>query len=343
MAGNMNIKDKIPLIVAVLLGLLSIIAINKYIQAKVSLPEGQKAKIIVAKTFIGKKNEIVLNDLTTKVIPVKALSQVSITVPLGNAPAEQREIQRMKMVLVGRKPVRNISPGEPILWTDLVDDEAERLSKLLKADTRGIAVPVNQVTAVGFNIMPGDHVDVIATLEPQALNMFGNITRVRQNSENYAMAPADSSGPTTHLIMQDVEVLAVGQNYNAIPSDNAYFSNQTPDNYSTVTLEVTVEEAVLLSHVRRLGTISFILRPLRSLNRLKNPGFIQVDDKNISQNINILDEYRATKIEKMSAAIKEEALKKEASQKKAMENVNESVNKNQIKKTNQPKSEKGKK
>jgi pilus assembly protein CpaB len=342
MAGNMNIKDKIPLIVAVILGLLSIIAINKYIQAKVSLPEGQKAKIIVAKNYIAKKQEITLNDLQTKVIPVKALSQVSITVPLGNTPAEKREAYRMKMLLVGRKPVRNVSPGEPILWTDLVDDEAERLSKLLKTDTRGIAVPVNQVTAVGFNIMPGDHVDVIATLEPQALNMFGNLTRVRQN-DNYTMAPADSSGPTTHLIMQDVEVLAVGQNYNAIPSDNAYFSNQTPDNYSTVTLEVTVEEAVLLSHVRRLGTISFILRPLKSLNRLKNPGFIQVDDKNISQNINILDESRATKIEKMSAAVKEEALKKEASQKKALEKINENVNKDKIKKTNQPKSDKGNK
>ena len=100
---------------------------------------------------------------------------------------------------------------------------------------RALAVSVDQVVAVGGLLLPGDQVDVIATLDT---------------------GEEDDGGrkPTSQVIIENVKVLSVGQNYDQHASEEAVGEAQT------VNLEVHPDEAPTLTLATEEGNIRLMLR-----------------------------------------------------------------------------------
>jgi pilus assembly protein CpaB len=157
---------------------------------------------------------------------------------------------------VGQAARVAIAQGEQIT-PDKVGSPAKSangLNSVLPQGMRAIAVGVEQVTAVGGNLLPGDRVDVIGVF----------------NSADQS----NNSAVTVSTILQNVEILAVAQEAQtpvAAPasgsSDQSSTSGQVPSGVktnagaSTVTLAVDPQQAELLAGVQQTaGRIFLTLR-----------------------------------------------------------------------------------
>ncbi|QSH40977.1 Flp pilus assembly protein CpaB [Lentisphaerota bacterium ZTH] len=284
-----TLKDKLPLITAIILGILSVVAIQRYLAMKTQARKIEQGSILVAAGDISKGTELTQNMLTTRKLPVTAISTVCITVPSDNSPAAVQETTRKKMMLSGRVVKRMLKAGEAIHWTDLQEPSRETLSDKLSAGHRAISIAVDTVTSVGNNIIPGDHVDVIATMQPKidAMSPVSTVEILQALSNNRPLrSPAAKVAaplPTTKVILQNVPVIAVGQDISM-----GYEVNQlhgSPGRYSNITLDVSLEQAVLLTHARQQGAISFILRPRGSFDTLPTTRLIEIDNNNMNKYI----------------------------------------------------------
>ncbi len=137
---------------------------------------------------------------------------------------------------VGKISTGDIAAGEEIIKEKLVGEKEKvaRLAYNIPLNKRAIAIGVNEIAAVSFNIQPGDHVDVIATIDIET--------------------PGSSGDPaTTVLILQDIEVLSVGVKGAAADKEN-------PGAVNTLTLAVTPEQARPLVLASERGSIRLMLR-----------------------------------------------------------------------------------
>jgi len=151
-------------------------------------------------------------------------------------------------LVVGEVSTVTIGAGEQITGLKigtLVPDQG--LSGVVVPGMRAVSVRVDETTAVGGNLLPGDHVDIVAT------------TRIE-------VAPGlaeDEYILRTTTVLQDVEVLSVAQEAQKPAAQAAttedgdagsasYTSGQLPDdineqpNASTLTLMLTPEQVMVL-------------------------------------------------------------------------------------------------
>lgn len=128
---------------------------------------------------------------------------------------------------------------EPILPQKLVmKGETGFMAALLTPGMRAISVEISTESASGGFILPDDRVDVILTYDVQVATSEAVVDR-----------------PVTETILQNVRVLAIDQVFSQGESESASQIG------NTATLEVNPEEAELIAHAQRLGTISLSLRP----------------------------------------------------------------------------------
>ncbi|MCF7854273.1 MAG: Flp pilus assembly protein CpaB [Candidatus Pacebacteria bacterium] len=285
-----KLKDKIPLLVAIVFGLIAVLAVNHYVKRQTETPEVEKANIIVSTADLQPGERIEQEDIGTEAIPAKMVSQVHITLPGGRSPMEADEAQRTKMRLIGRKVARKIPAGEAILWSDLTGATPTTLASKLQEGLRAVSVPVDDVSAVGLNVVPGDRVDILATLRPKLGQGIGSLIAA---AEKGGELPGKGVHTVTVMLMQNVGVLATGTDH----TPPGVVTGKSVRGYSTLTLQVTPKEAALLTHARQHGEMSFILRHPESLDRLASPSEAQVTNEQINEKISNLDTRRAELIE----------------------------------------------
>jgi len=125
--------------------------------------------------------------------------------------------------IIGKRVVKDIKRG--LLRYDYFTDEpVQRLAAGIQLKNRLMTIPVNQISAAGFFIEPGSRVDIVATY---------------QFAENGNKGGMQEKKRVTKIIQQNVRVLAVGN----ITTRGAYLET---GQYSTVTIEVTPEQAEIL-------------------------------------------------------------------------------------------------
>ncbi|HHU33081.1 MAG: Flp pilus assembly protein CpaB [Zhaonellaceae bacterium] len=124
--------------------------------------------------------------------------------------------------------------GEQVLKSRLVgaDDTKEGLAYKIPKGYRAVAIQINEVSGVGYNIRPSDRVDIMATFDFQIEEQNREITQ-------------------TSLILQNIEVLAMARNMN---------SDETQGEVNTVTLAVSPLEAGKLIQASERGSIRLLLR-----------------------------------------------------------------------------------
>jgi pilus assembly protein CpaB len=136
--------------------------------------------------------------------------------------------------LVGRVLLSKVVKNEAVLSTKLASREAgSGMASLLPENMRAAAVRVDDVVGVAGFIHPDDHVDVIVTMHPE------------------------KGGETTsRVILQNVRVLAVGQQLGVEEQKR----NQAMP-VTVATLLVSTEESEMLALASAQGRLLLTLRP----------------------------------------------------------------------------------
>jgi len=133
--------------------------------------------------------------------------------------------------LVGRSIVYPVASGQPILGSYLAaPGSGIGLTAKIPEGMRATAVRSDEVIGVAGFLFPGSHVDVLVTFRSDA-----------------GMTPA------TQIVLQDVEVLTTGQNFQPDPQGKAQSA-------SVVTLLLTPQDAQKVVLAGSQGSIQFVLR-----------------------------------------------------------------------------------
>ena len=131
-----------------------------------------------------------------------------------------------------------IFAGEPIRDAKLVRSDRGFLSAILPPGMRAVAVRVNAASTAGGFILPNDRVDVIL---------------IRQSSGGAV------SGATSETILTNVRVLAIDQTVESVTDDK----KSVVVAQDTATLELSPEDAELITQAQQVGTISLSLRSIK--------------------------------------------------------------------------------
>jgi pilus assembly protein CpaB len=135
--------------------------------------------------------------------------------------------------VVGRGLIVSVVKGEPILPAKLASKEAGAgLPPVIPEGMRAVSVRVNEVIGVAGYVLPGTHVDVIATASPTQ----------------------QSTDMTSKVVLANVLVLTAGTRIEQDQKDGK------PIQVTVVTMAVTPEQAELLALASTEGKIQLALR-----------------------------------------------------------------------------------
>lgn len=190
-------------------------------QAPAPAPEAPPmGKVVVAKTKLRFGNELTPDNLRIVAWPADALPEGSFS----SVPDLFEGASR-------RVALRTIEPNEPVTKLKVSGFGGKAsLSNVITPGMRAVSIRVNEALGVAGFVLPGDRVDVMLTREDRG----------------------SSRTPMTHILLQDVRVLAVDQ---AIEGQA-----EGPKIVDTVTVEVTIDQVQKLILAQRVGTITLTLR-----------------------------------------------------------------------------------
>lgn len=135
-----------------------------------------------------------------------------------------------------------IEPNEPVLLAKLSGPNGRAtLSNLLAPGMRAVTIKTDEIAGVGGFVAPGDRVDVVLTRDA------GEILEVAGNAQG-----ASGSSIATEIVVENAKVLTVGQG-----ADTRQISPQV---VSSVTIEVTADQAQKVALARNIGALSLSLR-----------------------------------------------------------------------------------
>jgi pilus assembly protein CpaB len=220
----MKLRAIIMLSLALILGLASVLLARSWLAGQ----QPAKAEATAAPTQVvvassGLEFGTRLNRLSLREVPW----------PAGSVPAGSfSKIDDLVGSGQERIVLRSIEANEPVLDSKLTaPGERATLSTVLPKDKRAITIRVNDVLGVAGFVLPGDRVDVLLT---------------RTN-------PGESmSSSTTNVMLQSIRVLGVDQEAND--------RKDKPTVAKAVTLEVSPDEAQMLTLGAQVGSLSLALR-----------------------------------------------------------------------------------
>jgi pilus assembly protein CpaB len=143
-----------------------------------------------------------------------------------------------------------IEANSMILASDFaVTRTANTLASRIPPGERAMAIPVDSISGVSGLLRPGDRVDILGTFpvsgEDQVVRSAGG---------------GESVGYMTITLLQNVTLLAVGQEISGISAGGQQGSGRARGGYSTVTASVTIGEAELLTIAQTRGELVLLLR-----------------------------------------------------------------------------------
>jgi pilus assembly protein CpaB len=202
------------------------------VEASVPAPSLPTAEVLVASKEIEPGRALDVESVRWEVWPQTSVAEAFIT------KTEQPDIGKAIEGYVVRAP---IVTGQPITESFVVRaDKAGFLAALIKPGMRAVSIVVAPETGAGGFILPNDRVDIIITRDMQDQS-GGNAKLVRSDT-----------------ILRDVRILAIDQtSQTQVSKDGQQWAVG-----KTATLELTPNQAELVGHAARQGTLSLALRAL---------------------------------------------------------------------------------
>ena len=221
----MKLRAIVMLSLALILGLASVLLARSWLAGqqpvKAEVAAAAPTRVVVATSGL---------EFGTR---LTRLSLREVAWPTGSVPAGSfAKIDDLVGAGQERIVLRSIDANEPVLDSKLTaPGERATLSTVLPKDKRAITIRVNDVLGVAGFVLPGDRVDVLLT---------------RTN-------PGESmSSSTTNVMLQSIRVLGVDQEAND--------HKDKPTVAKAVTLEVSPDEAQMLTLGAQVGSLSLALR-----------------------------------------------------------------------------------
>jgi len=228
-------SNKKVLILALVCGLLTAVALNFYLKSvKEAAQNVQTRKVAVALSRIPARTLVTADMVSLKNVPVDFVHQNAV-----NDTA----------LVVGNTTRAEIEAGEQILHSKMVPkkNNGATLTYSVPLGLRAISIKVDEQSGVAGLLSPGDRVDVMGTIDGEIYNTDLNIPPIKVTK--------------THLILQNMEVLAVGKNYSAPDPQQGDKSKEGQNQgVSTVTLAVPAEKMQFLVAVADKGKVTLALR-----------------------------------------------------------------------------------
>ena len=205
---------------ALIFGLLAAVSVSRYLSNAQAFSKDM-TNVAVAKVPI---------PVGTKIIPeqVMMVQFPKESTPDGTFAAVDK--------LTGRVAVVNIGAREPITDSRLAPEgTAGGLSAVIPEGYRAMTVKVDDVVGISGFIMPGTLVDVVVVITPEG-------------------ATNGTAGPISKIVLQNIKVLANGQNIDK--PENQRDANSV----KAVTLQVTPEQAEKLALASSEGRLQLVMR-----------------------------------------------------------------------------------
>jgi pilus assembly protein CpaB len=200
----------------------------------------QKVEIIVLTEDISTGKDITEKNVVFKAWPRSALFPGLIV---------KKKDQTTPLDAVKGKVVRDLKKGEPLTRSALIDGSKETfLAASLEKGYRAMAIKVNAETAAGGFMGPGDYADILLTYATN-IRWYGDD---REQANQVIDDNIDKQA--TEIILENIKVLAVDQTMQR--------ETQKIKVGKTVTVQVTPEQAEILTMASRMGTLSLTLRGL---------------------------------------------------------------------------------
>ncbi|MBN1659319.1 MAG: Flp pilus assembly protein CpaB [Anaerolineae bacterium] len=235
-------------ILAVAAGVLAILALNWAARSQAPVVEEQRQFVVVARNPIGARSLIRTDNVTLEErseIPSGALLDVG--------------------EVVGRRALRDMAQGEVIRVQDVeVITGTRDLALLLENDTMAVAVPADDVLGGWGAVLPGDHVDVLFTIDViLETPMYPEETITLQEGETIQRLDRDQSlDNVSVLTLQNLEVLRILEE--PVPEGAATQQAQTEQvapPKRALLLKVDPQDAVVLKYLLdSQGKIDLALR-----------------------------------------------------------------------------------
>lgn len=231
-------KNRLPLVAATVLGILALLGLNSYVQSmeRTLKKDLSEVEVVVAAQEIQAGSKLTKSSVKLTAVPDTYVVNESIR-------ASELDIY------LGRKVMVNLADGQQVLSLHFgvsgVEDEL--IEHRVHPGKRAVAITIDQVAGLSQGVAgmlrPGHHVDVMGTF-------------------NVTFHSGRLEGETTwetYTLLENKPVLAVDSVRSSYEVSDP-FDSKTLVKYSSVTLEVTPEEAQVLALAQTRGRIHLTLR-----------------------------------------------------------------------------------
>ena len=224
------------LLAAVIVGL----GLYQFLQELKKPQEAPHTTVVIASVDIPENTRI-----TPEMVALKSISNDSL---LDHYLTDTESV-------VGMVVTSDVYAGEQIIRDRLVRvGEAEfanqTLAYAVKPDMRAITIFVDQDTGLVNFLKPGNRVDILANYSHTEKPENEEETDVSEDGTEETQPVKEVVVPTTQLLAQNINILAVG----------SVMNKNGAAEYTTVTLEVTIEDAMNINAVAWWGDIRLLLR-----------------------------------------------------------------------------------
>jgi len=231
-------KQKIIPIVSVLIGILAFFLTDRFLKKERDALERERQRLLEGArltTVLAASRDIPSGTVLSKDDVGK------LKVPQRNV-GERAVLPDQVQMILGKKVLFNIKALEPILWSDVEGGGmiGTGLARTVNHGMRAISLNIGGAPGVSGMVQPNDRVDVLGTFA------FPSKTEPSQMES------------VTLTVLQNVTVLATGQ---TMANEALDARGHRAGGYSTVTVEVSPEEAELLVFAEQSkGRLTLALR-----------------------------------------------------------------------------------
>lgn len=221
------------LVIALLLGMIAAWATKNYfivkeqeIRAELSNSNVQMIDVVVATQDLRKGDIVSESNMSVRSIREDVL------------PLDVIHPSRFSEV-AGQMLLNEMSPGRPLLSTYLPGFKAKQFSDLLSEGQRAVTIDIDEENSTAGMLVPSDVVDLYLS---------------------YKVGEQEASRGKLELLIEKAQVLATGKRSIDIHPELVESIYDNPDSYNTVTLALSVEDAVRVSLAKGKGKFVSLLR-----------------------------------------------------------------------------------
>ena len=225
-------KNKFPLVIAIVVGVAALFAIKQYV-SKMEQQAAAKLKgdpVVSAAVEIPAGAEITMQMIVAKEVPRQFIPSQAI-----------QGSDSVKLIL-GAKTRVGVHAGQMLLWSDLVSEAHGGLSSIIPSGEGAFTVTISK-GAKSALIQPSDHIDIIGSFAaPKPTQpMPTGVSTWRQGSDLVNV-----------VLLQNVTVLAVGDSFAG--------GSRSQSAGGDLTLSLTLAEAQMLMFAQQNGELGAVLR-----------------------------------------------------------------------------------